>query len=203
MFDKHLREVKESVMVPVALQFGERIHPTAISIAGGAIGIAAGVCACAGFCALGLVLWLVNRVFDGLDGAVARVFGRQSDLGAYVDVVIDDAIYAFIPIMLVLGNPSPAAFIALAFLLGTFYVNSASWMYLSSILERRRQGASTRKEMTAVTMPPGIIEGAETVVFYAAFFMFKSLMVPLFVLMGVLVLVTVAQRLHWAINHLD
>ena len=54
-------------------------------------------------------------------------------------------------------------------LVASFYVNAASWMYLAALLEQRNDGAAARGETTAVTMPPGLIGGAETVAFYAAF----------------------------------
>jgi hypothetical protein len=59
-------------------------------------------------------------------------------------------------------------------LLGSFFVNAASWMYLSAVLERRGAGAAARGERTTVTMPPGLIAGAETVVLYTLFLVFPG-----------------------------
>ena len=41
---------------------------------------------------LALVLWLVNRLFDGLAGATARASGA-TDLGGCLDIVADFSIY--------------------------------------------------------------------------------------------------------------
>lgn len=202
MLDTQLREVKEKVLVPFA-RLSEGIHPTWITLAGGGLGLAAGLAALQGWYAAGLVLWLLNRVVDGLDGTVARLHGKQSQMGGYIDTLIDHVIYAFIPFMLVLSQPSEAGYMALIFMLSTYYVNAASWMYLASILEQRREGAKMRGEMTTIVMPISLIEGAETVVFYLLLFVLPGLLVPLFVTMGILLIITVVQRLVWAAAHID
>ena len=55
---------------------------------------AAGIVVQAYWVALALIL--VNRLADGLDGAVAR-HGRLTDLGGYVDIVADFLVYAVVP----------------------------------------------------------------------------------------------------------
>jgi hypothetical protein len=83
-------------------------------------------------------------------------------------------------------------------LVASFFVNAASWMYLSAVLEQRRQGAAATGENTTVTMPPGLIAGTETVAFYTAFFVFPTYQCLLFYTMAALVMVNVVQRLIWA-----
>lgn len=203
MLDPQLRQVKEQMLVPVARQFSTAIHPTTLSLIGGAVGLAAGLAAWQNAYWLALLLWLLNRLIDGLDGTVARLHNKQSDLGGYLDTLIDHVIYAFIPAMVVLGQPDEPGFIALVFLLGTFYVNAASWMFLAGILEQRRQGAKVRGDLTTLTMPTGLIEGTETVVFYTLLFLLPGWIVPLFLLMGALLVVTIVQRLVWAARYLS
>lgn len=203
MLDKQLRTIKEDVLNPVAKAVGERLSPTQLTLIGGGIGLAAAAAGWQGMYAIGLGLWALNRVFDGLDGAVARLFNKQSDIGAYIDIMVDDTIYALIPIGLALSVNQPAVYIALIFMLGAFYVNMASWTYLSSLLEKRNRGAATSGEMTSVTMPAGLIEGTETIVFYTLFFLLPSFLTWLFTIMGILVIITIIQRMVWALNHLD
>ena len=76
-------------------------------------------------------------------------------------------------------------------------------MYLAAILEKRNQGTYQKKELTTITMPSGLVGGAETVLFYCVFILWPQQLVVLFVLMGVLVLVTIGQRLIWAVRHLS
>lgn len=203
MLDKQMRHVKERVMNPIAGWVGTNVSPTEVTIVGGVIGVITAVVAWQGLYFAGLVLWIVNRVFDGLDGTLARMFDKQSDFGGYLDIIVDNLIYAIIPMGLALSTGEPIVYIALLFLLLTFYVNSASWMILSSILEKRNRGASAEGEMTTITMVDGLMEGTETIAFFVLFFILPQFMAALFVIMGILVVVTILQRLYWAYNVLD
>jgi phosphatidylglycerophosphate synthase len=202
VLDTLLRPVKERLLSPIARAAGRRVPPLVVTLAGFACGLAAAVLAARGRHGAALALWIANRALDGLDGTLARAQGTQSDLGGYVDIVLDFIVYAAIPIGLVVGAPGmPLAVAALA-MLASFYVNAASWMYLSAILERRGAGARQRGELTSVTMPEGLIGGTETVVAYTLFLLLPRHLVTLFWLMTVLVVVTVAQRLTWAARRL-
>lgn len=199
MRDKQLRMLKDRLLEPIAHATGARLHPTAISLIGFAVGLIACAAALAGSYFVGLVLWLLNRTIDGLDGTVARATNRQSDLGGYIDILLDSVIYAALPIALALSVETEVALIAALILLASFYVNTASWMGLSAILERRKQ---TDSRQTTLAMPGGLIEGAETILFYCLFFLRPEHLVSLFLIMAALVTVTVGQRLIWAVRHL-
>ncbi|MEM7030394.1 MAG: CDP-alcohol phosphatidyltransferase family protein [Chloroflexota bacterium] len=204
MFDNTIRQTKDYLLHPVAHRL-PTTHPTTISLIGLLVGLAAAVALWHQAYLWGLGLWLLNRLLDGFDGTVARVNEKQSDLGGYIDIMLDFVVYAIIPIALIFGlsEPTQGDYLGLAFLLATFYVNSASWMYLSSILEKRNQGAQAQGELTTVSMPDGIIAGTETVVFYCAFIIWASNASLLFTIMGILVMITVVQRLIWAIRHIN
>jgi phosphatidylglycerophosphate synthase len=202
MFDAYLRALKDRLLTPVARAFGPRQDPDTITWLAFAAGIASALALLAGRPGPALALWLVNRVLDGLDGTQARVHGRDSHFGAYLDIVLDFVVYAAIPTAIVaVGRRYDLAF-AGVLLLGSFYVNAASWMYLSALLELRREGAAARRETTAVTMPPGLVAGTETIVFYTLFFLMPSYQTELFLAMAALVFVNVALRLSWARRHL-
>ena len=202
MLDRILRPVKERVLTPLALATGRSVHPMAVTIVGFACGVAAAYFAARGIAAAAFGLWLANRVLDGFDGTLARTQGRQTDIGGYADILLDFVVYAAIPLGLAIGAASvPVALAALA-MVGSFYVNAASWMYLAAILERRGAGARSRGELTTIAMPDGLIGGTETIVFYTAFLVLPGYLVPLFALMTLLVLVTIVQRLVWAARQL-
>lgn len=75
-------------------------------------------------------------------------------------------------------------------------------MYLSSILEKMGLGAEETGESTSVCMPRGLIEGAETVLFFTLFLVFPSKAALLFGLFGCLTFLGAAQRVRWAILEL-
>lgn len=208
MFDNYFRELKEELQKPLALKFSH-IHPTAITLLALLCGLLSGLLLVQGFYGYGLLFWGLNRFLDGFDGTVARVHGKQSDLGGYLDILADFVVYAWLPIALVLGVPSVTTYLALAFMLASFYVNAASWMFLSSILEKRRvehrfiENEGDKKEkFTTINMPAGLIAGTETILFYCLFILLPQYLSLLYTIMGILVLLTVGLRLLWAVKNL-
>jgi ABC-type sulfate/molybdate transport systems ATPase subunit/phosphatidylglycerophosphate synthase len=202
VFDVLLRVLKDRLLEPLARLLGARVAPNAVTGAGLPRRAGAGAAAWRRAYGLALALWALNRLLDGLDGTLARVHGRQTDFGGYLDILLDFAVYTAVPTGLALGRPAAPVLAACAVLLGSFFVNAASWMYLSAVLERRGAGAAASGERTTVTMPPGLVAGTETVVLYTLFLLLPGRLVELFALMGALVYVTVGQRLVWARRHL-
>jgi len=199
MFDTPLRKFKDQIGAPLARSLN-RISPSVIT----ALALAAGLLAAwfaftqSYFAAFGF--WILNRVLDGLDGLMARLHNKQSDFGGYVDILTDFVVYAALPIGLVVGSPSNERYLALAILLASFYVNSASWMYLSAILEKR--AAHDSETQTTIIMPAGLIGGFETIIAYGIFILFPTYITILFSIFAVLVFITVIQRLVWAKHNL-
>ena len=197
MLDSVTRKMKEIALDPVA-GFLQSIHPNVVTLTSLVPGILAAWFASQNLMGWAIGMWAANRILDGLDGTMARLHNQQSDFGGYLDILIDFVVYAIVPIGIVLGRPEQFNWVALAFLLAAYYVNSASWMYLSSILEKRGAGANRSAELTTVTMPIGLIEGTETVIAYFLFLLFPNQAAYLFICFALLVMVTVGQRLLWA-----
>ncbi len=199
MFDRWLRGLKDRLLGPALRRVP--VHPNVLSVIAFAVGGGAAAAAWSGRYHVALTCWLLNRTLDGVDGTLARVRGRQTDFGGYLDILLDFGVYAALPIALVAGRPSVGAIRAALALLASFYVNAASWMYLAAILDRRQADARAgmaADRPTAVTMPDGVVAGAETIVFYALFLLFPAHLAVLFSIMAALVAVTVGQRLVWA-----
>jgi len=202
VFDHLLRGLKDRLLTPVARILGPSLSPNVVSWLALVMGLACAGAAWGGQLGWALVLWLVNRTLDGLDGTLARVHGRGTPYGGYLDIVLDFVVYAAIPIAIVASQPTPRYAVAGAVLLGSFFVNAASWMYLAALLEQRQEGAKAGDELTSITMPPGLVAGTETVVFYALFLLWPAQQVVLFWAMSTLVLGNVVLRLGWAKRHL-
>lgn len=199
MFDDVIRRWKARWFAPLVARLGF-LSPTVLSLAAFALGLACAVAASQAWYLPALALWLLNRLLDGLDGEVARAHGRASDFGGYLDIMLDVAVYALVPAGLAFADPNVPCFGGLALLLGAYYLNAASWTYLSAILEKRR--ANAQRGFTTVNMPPGLIAGTETFVFYCAFMLLPQYLAVFFATMAALVLATVAQRLYWAWRNL-
>jgi phosphatidylglycerophosphate synthase len=145
MIDLELRGIKDRLLNPLARAIGTAVHPTVLSLIGFAVGLGALAAAAIGLNIVALILWLVNRIIDGLDGAVARAAGKASDLGGYLDIALDFFIYAGFPLVLAIGGGA-GAWPAAALLLASFYVNAALWMSASALLEKRRLNGASETE---------------------------------------------------------
>jgi len=186
MFDNTLRPLKDRLISPLADAVGRRLAPDTVSLLAFAAGLACAAALGLGLSWLALTLWLLNRLLDGLDGLVARRSGRSSDAGGYLDIMLDFIVYAALPLAMAWAEPALAYPAAL--LLGVFYINSASWMYLSALLEKRGAGAVAKGEATSVSMPRGLVEGSETIVFYTVLIVAPSWRLVLMLLFAFLTL---------------
>jgi len=202
MLDRWLRPTKERLLVPAARRIARVVSANTLSVAGLACGVGAAVLAARGSFGGALALWAANRALDGLDGTVARVRGTQSDFGGYFDIVLDTIVYALLPLGLAVHVGTAAAYAAGAALMASFYLNSATWMYLAAVLEKRQAGAIAQGEITSVTMPGGLMEGTEAIVFFTSMLVWPGYTVGLSWLMAALVVVTAGQRVVWAWHRL-
>ncbi len=198
MFDDFLRRLKDRLFTPVALTIGDSVHPNVITVLAWLAGVLTAASVLKQAFAIALLFWFLNRGLDGLDGTLSRVARKQSDFGGYLDIVLDFSIYAMVLAALIIGSRSWQTAMAGTALICLFYVNSASWMYLAAILERKGRGAESTGELTTITMPPGIVAGTETFLFYVLFLVFPGNLNLLFTLMSIGVLATIVQRLVWA-----
>ncbi len=202
MLDKTLRQAKDNIVEPFVIRLGGSFHPITLTAIGTAFAVFAALSAFMGLYIVGLIFWLLNRIMDGLDGAYARVWNKKSDLGGYLDTMSDFLTYTIVPIGFALHNPTMEGLMAVAFLLATFYINAAAFMYLAAILERRNT-TKANSSLTTLAMPVGIIEGGETILFYCVFFLLPNFFIALFIILGCLVIATTVSHLIWAIRNLD
>jgi phosphatidylglycerophosphate synthase len=198
VLDLRLRRHKEALIGPAARRLAPWVAPVWLTLAAFAVTAFAAGAAWAALSAVAASAWLFARLLDGLDGAVARARGSASDLGGYLDMVLDTAGYSLVPLGVAASVDTRAGWVLVAVLLGSFYVNAISWAYLAAVLEKRSAGSAARGELTSITMPPGVVEGAETIALYTALLAVPRYAVWIFAAMAAGVLAGVVQRLIWA-----
>ena len=174
MFDTHLRPVKQRVFAPFVAA-ASNLSPTVLTATGLGFGLASAVAAADARWWPALGLFAANRIADGLDGDVARSRSEATDQGGYADMVFDTIIYAAIPLGAAAGSDIDHIWPVAAFLIASFYVNSISWSYLAALIEKRGR-AETGQPSTSIVMPAGLVEGAETMVFFAVMLTFPSVL---------------------------
>jgi phosphatidylglycerophosphate synthase len=108
MFDERFRAVLPVAAGPFARALVRRgVSPHLITVLAFGIAVVAAALVAAGYAVVGVVVWLVGRVADGLDGLVAREGGRISAFGAYIDITLDMAAYSVMVIGFAIASPEP------------------------------------------------------------------------------------------------
>ena len=166
------------------------VRPLALTGIGWLVGVGACVAVGARLWSLGLALWLVNRLLDGLDGAVARVTG-PTDRGGFLDIVADFSIYSGFVVGVAVAVPG--ARLACVVLLSTYYVSGTAFLALSSLLERRRAGTADGRSLHFVG---GLAEGTETIATYVLICLLPAHATVIAWVFAAAVAFTAAQRIR-------
>lgn len=194
MFDAPLRRLID----PHLNRMGSTLHAAgvaadALTWTGFGFGLAAAAFLAIGEPYVALFCLLANRLFDGLDGAVARAAG-PSDLGGFLDITLDFIVYAAIPFGLALSDPADHALPA-AFLIFSFMGTGAAFLAFSAIAARR--GLETAKRgRKSIYYLGGIMEGGETFLVLALACVIPQYFLWIAVIAGGLCWITTASRIY-------
>jgi len=137
----------------------------AITLVGFGLGLAAAAAIALGAMLTGLGLIVLSRLADGLDGPVARQT-RPTDRGAFLDIALDFAFYASIPLAFAWAAPATNALPA-AVLLAAFIGTGSSFLAFAVLAERRGL-KSLAYPSKGLYYLGGLTEGTETLLCFAA-----------------------------------
>jgi len=166
------------------------VSANAVTAAGFAVGLLAVPCLALQWYGAALVAILLNRLGDGLDGAVARRT-RLTDLGGYLDIVCDFVFYAVVPFGFALARPENA--VAAAFLIFSFAGTGSSFLAFA-ILAAKRNLTTEAQGRKSLYYLGGLTEGTETIAVFIAICLFPAWFPPLAYLFGALCWLTTATR---------
>jgi len=110
---------------------------------------------------LSLVFVLLNRLADGLDGAMARQ-SKPTDVGGFLDIVLDFIFYSWIPLSFAIGNEANA--LPAAFLIHSFAGTGGSFLAFA-VIAAKRGVTSDQERKKSFFYSRGLMEGSETVIF--------------------------------------
>ena len=163
MIDKEINRYTSSHLNRIANTLYERgVEPTWVTLLGLALAFLCFVALSYGLFYLGLILILINRFLDGLDGSLARL-GTPRKFGAFFDITSDFAFYALIPLGFAVHSPHENA-LPTAFLLAAFYVNGSSFLAEAIIIEK--YNIKIDQADKGFFYSSGLIEGFETICFF-------------------------------------
>lgn len=172
MFDAKLRPIIDGPLNVAGRWLATRgIRADHVTIAGFAIGIGAAIAIATGAFGLGLLLIGLNRLADGLDGAVARATA-PTDRGGFLDIALDFAFYAAIPLAFAIHHPAANALPA-AFLIAAFLANGTAFLAFA-IAAAKRDLTTADQGVKSFFYMAGMAEGAETIAVFCAFCLWPS-----------------------------
>ena len=142
MFDPLMRRLIDPPLDAVGKAFARvGVSANAVTWAGFAIGIGSMAALAFQHYWLALALIAANRLADGLDGAVARHAGI-TDLGGYLDIVLDFLFYSGVVFGFAVGRPDQA--LPAAFLIFSFVGTGSAFLAYAIIAAKRNISTDLR-----------------------------------------------------------
>jgi len=144
------------------------VSPEQITIAGLVLGLGSATAAGLQIWTAALVLWLLSRLADGLDGPLARrrAAAGRSDAGAgaggFLDISADFGVYGISVLGVAFGTSQALGTSLWPFLivLVAYYVNGATVLAFSSIAEKSSRQIEDDRSLSFM---PGWAGGTETI----------------------------------------
>lgn len=144
-----------------------------------------------------LVLILLNRLADGLDGAIARNT-QTTDLGGYLDIVCDFLVYSGVVFGFALARPEANALPA-AFLILSFVGTGSSFLAYAVVATKRGVTTKIRGHKSFYYLG-GLTEGTETFALFVLLCLFPDAFPWLAWMFGGLCWITTAFRILAAVR---
>ncbi|TEW49245.1 CDP-alcohol phosphatidyltransferase family protein [Psychromonas algicola] len=195
MLDRFVTPVIKPLLTPIVKQLDKwNVHPDKITLIGFVIGLLAVPLLANQLWIPALVMISLNRILDGLDGALARYQEKSSDAGGYLDICVDFLFYAAIPLGFALADPSTNALPA-AVLLSVFIGTGSSFLAFAIPAEKlnlpRPQFANK-----SFYFLNGLTEGTETIAFFVAFCLWPAYFPEIAYSFAFLGAITILTRIH-------
>lgn len=148
------------------------VTPDRLTMAGLVIGVGSAGLAAIQWWGLALGAWLLSRLLDGLDGALARQrlsrdpHAPASEAGGFLDITADFVVYGTTVLGVAVGvtNGFGAPWWPFLAVLLSYYLNGATFLAFSSIAERTGRRLDDGRSLSFLGT---VAEGTETIVVHA------------------------------------
>ena len=172
MFDARIRPLIDPPLDAVGRRLaGMGVSANAVTLVGFVTGMIGALLIAVGEPTIGLVIIIISRLADGLDGAVARAT-EKTDIGGFLDIVLDFIFYGAVPLAFAIHDPTSNALPA-AVLLLSFFANGTTFLAYAIMAEKRDIETSAQGVKSLYYMS-GLAEGAETILAIVLFCMFPA-----------------------------
>jgi phosphatidylglycerophosphate synthase len=194
VLDRHLHPRLKPLLNACAVRLDRPgISADGVTLLGFAVGVLALPLLAAGWYYAALAAIVVNRLLDGLDGALARRRGL-SDAGGFLDIALDFLFYALVPFGFILADPLHNA-VAGGWLLFAFIGTGSSFLAFAA-LAAKHQIDNPGYAHKSFYYIGGLTEGTETILLFVLCCLFPAHFVWLAWIFGGLCWLTTATRIY-------
>ena len=195
MLDKYITPVINPLLHPIVSLLDKRqVTADQLTLVGFAIGMLALPLLALSLWYLALTAIILNRVFDGLDGALARHQNNSTSAGGYLDICLDFLFYAAIPLGFALANPEQNA-LAAAVLLAVFIGTGSSFLAFAIPAEKFNLDKPQFAYKSFYYLN-GLTEGTETILIFVAFCLWPQYFAELAYTFAFFAAITVVTRVY-------
>jgi phosphatidylglycerophosphate synthase len=195
MLDKFITPIVKPLLTPVVKQLDKwNIHPDQVTLIGFVIGLLAVPLLAKQLWITALVMIILNRILDGLDGALARYQQKSNDAGGFLDICVDFLFYAAIPLGFALADPTENALSAAVLL--TVFIGTGSSFLAFAIPAEKLKLPRPQFANKSFYFLNGLTEGTETIAFFVAFCLWPAYFPELAYSFAFLGTITILTRIH-------
>ncbi len=196
MFDHQIQKFTRKPLIITSKIFLKIIKPNHMTILGFIFGLFMCVFVFFQFYISALILLILNRLCDGLDGTMARLT-IPTPLGGYLDIVFDFTIYSGFVLAFGLSD-SNYTFMSMILLFlyigtGTTFLARAA---LQTQLDKVPHSSELNQELPkSFYYSSGLIEGTETTIFMILCLLLPNFYIFISIIFGILCIITFVSRI--------
>ena len=194
MLDKYITPVIKPVLMPVVMLIDKcGATPNGVSVFGFMLGMLALPLLAFAQYEAALIVIVLNRIIDGVDGALARYQSSSSSAGGFLDICLDFIFYAAVVLGFALASEQNT--LAASVLLFVFIGTGSSFLAFA-ISAEKHQLTKPQFKYKSFYFLNGLTEGTETIAFFVAFCLWPQYFPWLAYAFAVLGGITVFTRVH-------
>jgi phosphatidylglycerophosphate synthase len=149
----------------------KNIKADQVTIAGFGIGLIAFFALWMNWYIIGLFFIILNRIMDGLDGALARLTNK-TDAGGFLDICFDFIFYSGVVAGFAMADPQNNAIPAVLLLLS--FVGTGTSFLAFAVMAQKHDLNSLAYPHKAMYYIGGLTEGTETIIFFTIICIFPG-----------------------------
>ncbi len=141
---------------------------------------------------VGIIIWWVSRIFDGLDGVIARQSNTSSAFGGFLDISLDMLAYCSIVVGFSFSFPN------LNHLWMLILVGYVGCITTALAFGQMNEDAVDKSDNRSLQLAMGLAEATETGIAYTLFAFFPNYLEELAVLWITILAITILARFTYA-----